>query len=649
MSKTVILKNQMEICMEQTLPKLFRQVAEQYPDIPYQLSRGANGDFESVSYQHAYSLSLSFGAGLLSAGVVRGEHIGLISDNRKEWEQADMGLLAVGAVDVPRGCDATIQDLAYILSFAGCRMVITENGFQLRKILGLHDQLPLLKTIIVFDQPDESDFECAGQAGVSVVLFSDVIASGDLYRKDHPGAIEAELAKGQFDDVAAIIFTSGTTGTPKGVMLSHGNFLTQLDELKERIWLNPGDRALLVLPIWHAFQRLCEYVILVQAATLCYSKPVGSILLSDLEKLNPQLLPAVPRVFEAIYDGINRAMRKTGGMIYVLYRFFVSIAIIHARLNRILFKQNACFKKSSLNVSRVVLVFPWILLYPLKLLGSVLVLGKIRAKLGSAFRAGVSGGGALPPAIDEFFWAVGVNVVEGYGLTETAPVVSVRPISAPVFGTVGTPIRGVQVRVVDENGNDLGKGKKGVLQVKGGTVMKGYYHRDDLTSRVLSSDGWFDTGDIAVLTIHNEIVLRGRMKDTIVLRGGENVEPLPIEMKLSESRFVKTAVVVGQDQRYLAALVVPDEDEVKEYAKENSISFTSYDVLLDNEEILKLFETEITSLVNARNGFKLFERINKFQLLSHEFETGAELSAKQEIMRYRINEIYAKEIKNLFK
>lgn len=635
--------------MEDTLPRLFRQTAEKYPDTAYQMSKGRNGKFESISYREAYGISLAFGAGLLERGVVRGEHIGLISDNRKEWEQADMGLLAIGAVDVPRGCDATAQDLSYILSFAECKIVVTENSYQIKKIAGLHETLPLLKTIIVFDEPDSAAKDAAKEAGIEIVLFADVIQAGKGYELDHPGIVEKEAAKGKADDVCALIFTSGTTGTPKGVMLTHKNFIAQLDELQERIWLKPGDKAILVLPVWHAFERLCEYVILCQAATLCYSKPVGSILLADFQTLNPQVLPAVPRVFEAVYDGINRAMRKTGGFVYLMYSFFVNTGILHARISRTLFRKTARFHCDCLPLLWIALFIPWILLYPVKQLGNVLVFGKIRAKLGNAFRAGVSGGGALPPAIDNYFWAVGINVVEGYGLTETAPVVSVRPIPAPVFGTVGTPIRGVEVRVVDDKGNILGKCKKGVLQVKGSTVMKGYYKRDDLTQKVMTKDGWFDTGDIAILTVNNEIVLRGRMKDTIVLRGGENVEPLPLEMKLNESRFIKTSVVLGQDERYLAALIVPDQEELELYAKENGIPFNSYEELLKNDDISSMFETEIAALVNAKNGFKMFEKINKFALLKKDFEVGVELSAKQEVMRYRINTLYAKEIKNLFK
>ena len=634
--------------MEQTLPKMLRHTAEAYPETNAQFSRSKTGEFIPINYHDMYQRALDFAGGLLELGEKRGSKIGLISDNREEWEQADMGLLAIGAIDTPRGCDATEQDLSYILSFAECTTVIAENTLQVKKILSVNDKLPLVTKIISFDSIAETEFATAQQVNVKLYKFSDVCKGGHQFRIANPDVVENELEKGQWDDIATIIFTSGTTGTPKGVMLTHGNFLTQLDELQERIYLNPGERALCVLPVWHAFQRLCEYVILVQAAAICYSKPVGSVLLADLQKLNPHLIPAVPRVFEAVYDGIWRKMRKTGGITFALFKFFVNVSLVRSSIDRRLRRKQARFHRDYLGLWWPLLAVPWLVLEPMQLLGKVLVFGKIKKMLGTNFRGGIAGGGAFPPAIDKFFWACGINIVEGYGLTETAPVVCVRPIACPVLGTVGTPIRGVQVRIVDDNGLVLGKGKKGVVQVKGGIVMKGYYKRDDLTQKVMTVDGWFDTGDIGILTVDGELQLRGRKKDTIVLLGGENVEPLPIEMKINASHYVSASVVVGQDKRFLGALILPSEDDIKSYAKGNGISFASYEELVRNEAIHKLIESEINEQVSAKNGFKAFERISKFAIITKPFEVGVELSAKQEMMRYRIAEIYKKEIAGLY-
>lgn len=640
--------------MEQTLPKMLKKVAEDFPQTIAQMSRTKTGDFIPTNYHDLYQGALDFAGGLLEHGVSRGERIGLISDNRREWEQADMGLLALGCVDTPRGCDATENDLSYILSFAECRIVIAENGTQVKKILNIKEKIPSLQAIIAFDAVDESEIERSQTLNVRFYQFADVVKNGHEWRKRNPEAVEKELEKGQKDDLATIIFTSGTTGTPKGVMLTHGNFLAQLDEIPERIFLNPGERALCVLPVWHVFQREVEYVIIIQAATLCYSRPIASIMLADFQKLNPYLLPAVPRVWEAIYDGIWRKMRTAGGLTLTLFTFFVNEALLWSRIDCRLRRKSARFAPDHPELYWPLLVLPWMLLYPVKLLGNVLVFRKIKSVVGKNFRAGIAGGGAFPEYIDTFFWAVGIKVVEGYGLTETSPIVSVRPIADPVMRTVGTPIRGVEVRVVDDDGVPLGKCKKGSLQVRGPTVMRGYYKREDLTAKVISKDGWLDTGDLAILTVDNEIQLRGRKKDTIVLMGGENIEPVPIQDKLNTSLYIETSVVFGtnekgEDQRFLVALILPAKTELEAWAKNNGIAFDSFESLVTHEAVHKLIASEVNELVSAKTGFKPFEKVNRFALITKPFEVGVELSAKQEMMRHKIAELYKDKIAELYK
>lgn len=636
--------------MEKTLPRMLREVSQKYPDIPAQMTRiSKEGDFETVTYIELYDNSQAFAGGLLALGTVRGEKVGLISDNRKEWEQADMGIMTIGACDVPRGCDASEKDLKYILSFTEVKTCIVENEFQIRKILNVKDEIPTLKRFIIFEEPTENEVKLCKEAKIDLLRFYDVVEDGKKYNEKNPGKVEAEIEVGQWDDIAAIIFTSGTTGVPKGVTLSHGNFITQLDELQERIYLKPAERAICVLPVWHVFQRLVEYVIISQAAVLCYSKPIGSILLPDMLALNPTLLPAVPRVFEAVYEGITKKMRRTGGIVEALFNFFTAIAICHSWMDRKMFRKNFMTHNEFTPGYWLLFIIPWLLLYPWKLLGNVLVFKKVKAMLGTNFRAGVAGGGAYPKAIDQFFWALGINVVEGYGMTETAPVVAVRPVDAPIFGCIGTPIRGVSARIVDMEGNVLKPGNKGVLQIKGGTVMKGYYKRPELTEKAISPDGWLDTGDLAIESIHGELKILGRVKDTIVLTGGENIEPLPLEAKMQESRFIQTAVVVGQDQRNLGALILPNQEELELWANENNISFKDFEDLVKKPEAYKLIEDEIKELINAKNGFRMFEKIVKFAFLTKPFEVGKELSAKQEIMRYKLTEIYEKEIKGIFK
>ncbi len=638
---------------EETLPKLIRKSAELWPEISAQLYKKKSGEYVEVNYHDMFQRALDFGSSLLNLGVCRGDRIGLIADNRVEWEQVDIGILSVGCVDTPRGCDATEADLTYILSFAEVKICVVENETQVKKICRICKNVPTLKKIISFEEVSQESLDLCRENNLEFYSFPHLVEEGHNWRKLHPDVIEQELEKGKKSDLATIIFTSGTTGTPKGVMLTYGNIMCQLDEVVERIFLNPGERALLVLPVWHAFQRACEYVILGQGGTLCYSKPIGSIMLQDLQKLDPVLMPAVPRVWEAVYDGIWRKMRKTGGSVYSIFKFFVSEAELWCSIDRKLRRRVVRFGADYLGFWWPVLVLPWLLLYPVKLLGNLLVFRKIKKMLGKNFRCGIAGGGAYPENIDAFFWAIGVNIVEGYGLTETSPIVSVRPCADPVYRNVGTPLRGIQVRVVDEDGIILGRCKKGNLQIKGGCVMQGYYKRPDLTDKVMTVDGWFDTGDIAILSVNNEIQLRGRKKDTIVLMGGENIEPLPIESKINESMYIKASVVFGtnhkgEDQRYLTALILPDQDAVESFAKENGIAFSSFEELVEMEQIRKLIESVVFESITSKNGFKSFERINKIAMITKPFEVGVELSAKQEMMRYRIAEKYKDKLEKLY-
>ena len=634
-----------------TLPKLLQKLAKKYPDIAAQYSKNEQGNFISLSYSQVFDRVLNFAGGLLSLGISRGDKVGLIADNRKEWYHASMGIMAIGACDVPRGCDATEQDLIRILSFAECTTTVIENREQFIKILKNQPQFPLLKTIIVIDPIDMQDEELKAKGNIShfdIYSYDKIIEQGITYRKEHPDAVEQELEIGRDTEVATIIFTSGTTGEPKGVMLTHKNFIVQLDDLKTRVILYPGEKAIVVLPVWHSFERLCEYVILASAAGMVYSKPVGSILLADIAKTNPALFPSVPRIWESVYTGVFKTMKQAGGIKQKLFNFFVAVGLFYAHHARNLTGQNPHFVPYTKITRPIISFIPYILSAPLYALGNALVFKKIRTKLGTGFRQGVSGGGALPPNIDAFFWAIGVSVTEGYGLTETAPVVSVRPLGRPVFGTIGKPLSCTTVKIVDDDGKELPVGQLGTVMIRGTSVMKGYYKRQDLTDAVIDKDGWFDSGDLGLKTFDGELILRGRKKDTIVLRGGENIEPVPIEMKLQESPFISQAVVIGQDQRFLGALIVADETEVKGYAAEQGIAADSLPELLEKPEIKKLFERQIASLINHENGFKLFERINRFELLAKPFEPGVELSAKQDVMRYKITALYGKQIDALF-
>ena len=279
-------------------------------------------------------------------------------------------------------------------------------------------------------------------------------------------------------------------------------------------------------------------------------------------------------------------------------------------------------------------ILPFLLLYPLRALGNLLVFSKIKSRLGGRFRFTVSGGGALPPYVDRFFQAAGVLLLEGYGLTETTPVVSVRLQKHPVPGTIGPVLEEMEIKLLDpESGEPVAPGHKGVIHLKGPNVMKGYYKRPDKTAEVLSPDGWLNTGDLGMMTYKGEIRIIGRVKETIVLLGGENVEPVPIEDTILESDYIDQVMVVGQDQKFLAALVVPNVEELEKYAQEQGIAYLGLEDLLENPQIIEHISDEINSRVCAKRGFREFERVFRFKLLAKHFEPGVELSAKQSIKR----------------
>jgi long-chain acyl-CoA synthetase len=292
---------------------------------------------------------------------------------------------------------------------------------------------------------------------------------------------------------------------------------------------------------------------------------------------------------------------------------------------------------------------PWLLLCPIRGFTAALAFRRIKKRLGGRFKAGMSGGAGLPAKVDHFFNAMGIPIQEGYGLTETSPVVAVRRHNVCRRNTVGQLLLDTEARIVDNNGTVLPPGHSGHIQVRGGQVMQGYYRKPEETAKILSPDGWLETGDLGMLSHDQELRITGRAKDTIVLRGGENVEPVPIEHKKEESPWVAQCMVVGQDQKYLAAIIVPVQDAVMAFAEENNIPIVDYDLLLQQPEINELVANDVAALVGPNTGFKPFERVFKFKLIPKPFEPGTELTGKMELRRPRLYTKYAREIHSLFK
>ncbi len=629
-----------------TLPKRIKATSLKHPEKPALMSKDENGDFQNISFKEFYEKIKILGTGLHKLGVKRDDHVAIMSDNCKEWIITDLAILGIGAIDVPRGSDSTAEEMKYIIEHADCELVFAENAVQTEKILSRKKDLPKMKRIITFFSEGKIDKKLS--EGVEIIPFEELEKlSNEAYEKDNK-FFETELEKGTDEDVATIIYTSGTTGTPKGVLLQHRSYMFQLDNLYDYVDITAGEILLSVLPVWHSFERIIEYVVLERGAALAYSKPIGAIMLPDMAKVKPQWMASVPRIWEGVRAGIYRNVNKEGGAKKGIFLFFVSVGSAWAHLNNMFKGTLPTFHRRIRALDVILSIIPLILITPFKLLGDVLVFSKIKAKLGGRFIAGISGGGALPPYVDSFFQAAGIGLLEGYGLTETGPVVAIRKQHHPVGNTVGPLFPDIEYRVIGKDGALKGPGEKGTLYLKGDMNMKGYYKRQEATDDVLK-DGWLNTGDICIATHNKEVSIVGRSKETIVLMGGENIEPVPIEDKINASEAILQNMVVGQDKKFLAALIVPNMELLEEKAKELGISYVPPEDLLSDPEIQEYIHNEIQAQVSPKTGFKNFECVFRFKLLEKPFEVGKELTQTLKLRRSVIDDLYAKEIKALFK
>lgn len=626
------------------LALLYKEAASRFEGLPAFATRESALKWKPVTYREVYEQGLDLATGLIELGVKAGDHVGLISDNRYEWILSDYAVQFCGAADVPRGCDISDSEFEYILQHAEVEITFVETEAIQNRLLKIRDRLPLLREIIVMDK------KARLQPGARSIV--EVQSLGAELRKNGDRRAEERIKAIKPDDLFTLIYTSGTTGHPKGVMLTHANVISQIRNLPGLH--NPNDRVLSVLPIWHVFERIIEMYTISFGGCTYYTHILT--LGDDMRNVEPTFMASAPRLWEKLHERIMKNIKDSHPMRQILFH----IAYFLARNYRasIYFITNKNLKMHPLPAWKRFLLMPfhivrWLLVLPWYGFFNAAVLERIRLGAGGSLALTISGGGALPIQIDRFFNNVGIPVLEGYGLTETTPVISVRSLLNLVVGTVGPPLPETEVRIIDiENGEilypnnklpDNGIGRRGEIWVRGPQVMKGYYKDEELTASTIR-EGWLRTGDLGIITYNNCLKILGRIKATIVLSSGENVEPEPIEMRLQQSRFIENCMLLGQDKKHVAALVVPAMQEFRQAGFTES----TLQELANNPKAHSFIRDEIKRMTSVSNGFKSYEQIRDFRLLGESFQIGSELTNLHKVKRHVVEKKYQHIIEELF-
>jgi long-chain acyl-CoA synthetase len=636
-----------ELPVKDTIPQRMRKNLDRLADFPMQ-KWNDKGKPAACSYREFWDDVIALAVALKRQGVRRGHHVGIISDNRREWLRIDLAALSIGAIDVPRGSDTTEEEITYILRHADCEIVFAENAKIAKRICARLGDIPTLKKIILIQ--DDRDFCLPAGSALSLAYMSEYVAEGKTASATERADIDADIDATKPTDVATIIYTSGTTGEPKGVLLPHASFIFQLDNIYNYLHLHHWDTAITVLPVWHSYERAVEYIIIERGLALVYSRPVGSIMLDDMAMFHPTILPAVPRLMESVMQGVNRTINKKGGLTKLVFHAALKVGGAFARCRNLLMAWVPAFTPRCRPLDFVLGLFGLILLAPWELLSYLLVFKSLHQKFGGKLCSVIVGGGALPKNVDDFYQAIGVKCLEGYGLTETGPILTVRQMHAPVVGTIGPIFDTARFEVRSESGEVLGPGQRGILFINSPQNMLGYYKRDDETKKVMDEKGWLNTGDLAMYSYGKVpyVKIIGRIKDTIVLRGGKNVEPEPIEQKINSQNLVDQSVVVGQDQKFLAALIVPNRETLGVWAKARGLDTSGYPELIKRNEVLDLYQELVEELISKKNGFKSYELIFRIALIEKPFEVGREMTQSLKLKRHVIQDEYEGLIAGLF-
>lgn len=631
--------------MKDTIFGFFHTTAQRVPGSDFQRIK-RDGSFYGVTYREAHQTVLEIGTGLMGFGVGKGDKVGLVCDNRPEWILINLALQGIGAPDVPRDSDVPVPELEAIIDDSRPRFVIVENEKVLRKTLSIMDAFPSIAATFVI----EGGFE----RRENVYSLDDVITEGKAKLAQGNNSFLEAAERVSTEDVCTIVYTSGTQGIPKGVILTHSNFAYQFEVIPPLWELNENDRVLCFLPPWHLLERAVEYFVLVIGGSMSYTTTRD--VLKDLALEKPTFIASVPRVWTALYERAHRQIRRqrpplNGFLASLLERALRYKKAVNVRNNR--YPNASCDTGGRMKTLRDSTVH-----FASYKLADLLIFSKLRNMLGGRLRGAVFGGGHLPEHVEDFLDAAGLDVLEAYGMTEAAPVLTARAYGGTLY-TAGKPIPGTEIQVLDKYLNPVEHGTQGVIYARGPQIMRGYTNQE-LTSRVLSpsSDGhplkWYNTGDLGLITPSGDLKILGRARDDFKLLNGEWVTPQPIEDMIRTSEYINDAMLVGADKKFVGALVFPEWDNLKRYAREQKVEYPNDDPAAANmelsrcEETRALIESEIRERVSVEEGIRPWEEVVKIAIIGQEPRIGAELTATLKIRRHFVKQEYEELINNLY-
>ncbi|MGA2297192.1 MAG: long-chain fatty acid--CoA ligase, partial [FCB group bacterium] len=570
------------------------------------------GKYSGINYNDLRAMVESFMVGLMELGIHSGDRVGLVGENRLEWVVSDLAIVSIGAIDVPVFPSLSAKQEEYIFNDSEVVAIIVSNKYQLNKILEVRENIASLRHIIVMDTNiDAKD--------ITIKSMSKLIERGNeiTNSEERKSIFEDSINKIKEYDLLTLIYTSGTTGNPKGVMLTHKNIISNVEAAKEIIYFDEYDLFLSFLPMCHAYERTTGYYTAFSSgSTIAFAESIESVATNILE-VKPTIMTTVPRLLEMIKRRAYSNIEKESKTKQKIFHWAVKIGVNYVR-NKL-----AGHKSAFLNAKYK--------------LADKLVFSKIRERTGGRLRLFVSGGAPLSVDVNEFFLAAGITCIEGYGLTESSPIISANEPDNPEIGTVGTILKNMEVKIAPD----------GEILARGPNIMKGYWKDPKATEEAIDENGWLYTGDIGLFTEKGNLKITDRKKYIFVNTGGKNIAPQPIENVLRQSPFIEHCVLVGDKRDYITALISPDFDELKKLADTFGLVYNSLSDLITNPKIIQVIKNDID---RYQKDFAKFERVRKFSLVSQPFSIeNGELTPKLSIKRHVVERKFSYLIDEMYK